>query len=64
MKQKYFALTALVIPIMFIPLAYALDESQPNRIMFTNVNVFDGKSESLNMNTNVLVENNLIKSIG
>jgi imidazolonepropionase-like amidohydrolase len=32
--------------------------------MFTNVNVFDGVSETLNMNTTVLVEGNLIKSVG
>ncbi len=41
-------------------LAYAQDETQPNRIMFTNINVIDEKSQSLDMNTNVLVENNLI----
>ena len=44
--------------------AFAQDEEQPNRILFTNVNVFDGVSESLQNNTNVLVEDNLIKSIG
>ena len=43
---------------------FAQEEEQPNRVMFTNVNVFDGVSETLDMNTNVLVENNLIKSIG
>ena len=44
--------------------AFAQDEEEPKRIMFTNVNVFNGVSETLEMNTNVLVENNLIKSIG
>ena len=39
-------------------------EEQPNRILFTNVNVFDGVNDSLDMNTNVLVEGNLIKSVG
>jgi hypothetical protein len=47
MKQIKFALTAVVIAIMFIPLAYAQDEQEPKRIMFTNVNVFDGVIESL-----------------
>ena len=44
--------------------SFAQDEEQPNRILFTNVNVFDGVSDSLQNNTNVLVEGNLIKSIG
>ena len=44
--------------------AHAQDESQPNRVMFTNVNVFDGVSESLEMNTNVLVEDNLVAAVG
>jgi imidazolonepropionase-like amidohydrolase len=33
------------------------------QILITNVNVFDGKSEQLAMNQNVLVEENLIKQI-
>jgi len=45
-------------------LAIAQEEKAPKRIMFANVNVFDGVSETLDMNTNVLVENNLIKSVG
>jgi imidazolonepropionase-like amidohydrolase len=42
----------------------AQDEQEPKRVMFTNVNVFDGVNETLDMNTNVLIEDNLIKSIG
>ena len=42
----------------------AQESEEPNRILFTNVNVFDGISESLSMNTNVLVENNLIAAVG
>ena len=34
-----------------------------DRILITNVNVFDGKSERLLKGANVLVENNLIKTI-
>ena len=44
--------------------AASAEEEQPTRVLFTNVNVFDGVSESLDMNTTVLVENNLIKNIG
>jgi len=40
------------------------EEESPNRILFTNVNVFDGVSDSLDLDTNVLVENNLIVSVG
>ena len=46
----------------FAAAAFAQDE--PKQTLFINVNVFDGKSESLAMNQRVLVENNLIKSIG
>jgi len=43
---------------------FAQDAADPYRILFTNVNVFDGVSESLEMNTNVLVEDNLIAAVG
>jgi imidazolonepropionase-like amidohydrolase len=36
---------------------------EPVKILFKNVNIFDGKSESLHKSMNVLVEDNLIKSI-
>jgi imidazolonepropionase-like amidohydrolase len=44
--------------------AFAQEPVQPNQIMFTNVNVFDGISETLDMNTNVLVEDNMIAAVG
>ena len=44
--------------------AQETEQEEPKRIMFTNVNVFDGVSETLNMNSSVLVEGNLIKSVG
>jgi len=47
-----------------ISVVSAQDTEQPNRILFTNVNVFDGVNDSLAMNTNVLVEDNLIASVG
>ena len=43
---------------------FAQNEEEPNRILFTNVNVYDGVGSSLDMNTNVLVEGNLIKDVG
>ena len=42
--------------------AIAQDEA-PKQTLFTNVNVFDGKSEFLRMGVDVLVEGNVIKSI-
>jgi imidazolonepropionase-like amidohydrolase len=38
-------------------------EEQPAQILFTNVNIFDGKSEKLKTGMNVLVEDNLIKTV-
>jgi imidazolonepropionase-like amidohydrolase len=64
MNQIKSVLSAIVYAIMLTPLAYAQNDAQPNRIMFTNVNVFDGVSKSLKMNTNVLVEGNLIAAVG
>ena len=43
---------------------FAEGDDQPNRIIFTNVNVWDGVSESLAPNSSVLVENNLITAVG
>jgi imidazolonepropionase-like amidohydrolase len=45
---------------------FANDEAQPlpMQILFKNVNIFDGKSDTLAMGQNVLVEGNLIKQIG
>jgi len=54
----------LAIVLMTAGFATASEEVAPVQILFTNVNIFDGKSETLNMNANVLVENNLIKRIG
>ena len=39
-------------------------EKKPIHILFTNVNVFDGFSDKLQMKTRVLVENNFIKEVG
>ena len=43
---------------------FAQEDEQPNRIIFTNVNVWDGVSGSLATNSSVLVEDNLIAAVG
>ena len=69
--MKYFRkslLSALAITAAMIcsPVTMAQDEAEPepSRILFTNVNVFDGVTDGLDMNTSVLIEGNLIKSVG
>ncbi|CUH48995.1 putative chlorohydrolase/aminohydrolase [Ruegeria atlantica] len=41
----------------------AQDGEDPRQVLFTNVNIFDGVSETLIENGSVLVEGNLIKSV-
>ena len=56
------ALAALLLVLGFIP-AIA-EEGKPERqILFTNVNVFDGKTDGLAREMNVLVEGNLIEKV-
>ncbi|MGI9523528.1 MAG: amidohydrolase family protein [Hyphomicrobiaceae bacterium] len=43
--------------------AFAAEEAQ-SQILFTNCNIFDGRSDKLTLNHRVLVEGNLIKTIG
>ncbi len=40
------------------------EEQKPRQVLFTDVNVFYGKSEELQMGVNVLVEDNIITSVG
>jgi imidazolonepropionase-like amidohydrolase len=51
-----FSLFAVLIP--------AAAQEQPKQTLFINVNIFDGVSENLITGKRVLVENNLIKTIG
>ena len=48
---------------LFVGAAVAQGEPAP-QTLFTNVHVFDGVNDSLEKNTNVLIEGNLIKSVG
>jgi len=41
----------------------AADEEPVSKILFTDVNIFDGEHEKLIRNANVLIEGNLIKQI-
>lgn len=53
---------AALLSVTLVQPAIAQDESQ--QVLFTNCNVFDGVSESLAEGRNVLVEGNLIATIG
>ena len=44
--------------------AGATEEKKPVRILFTNVNIFDGFSDRLAKGMSVLVEGNHIKEVG
>ena len=44
--------------------AQAKEKEKVTQVLIKNVNIFDGKNEKLAKGMNVLVENNLIKSIG
>ena len=41
----------------------AAQEEEPNRVLFTNVNMWDGRAEALASNMNVLVEGNMIAQV-
>ena len=60
--KRVFAGLSLAAFIMVSSFAIAQEEA-PKQVLFTNVNVFDGHSDELAENMNVLVENNLIKQI-
>jgi imidazolonepropionase-like amidohydrolase len=62
MTTKFLTTICAGITIVFSPISFAQDEA-PKQTLFTNVNVFDGYAEELQLGMNVLVENNLIKQI-
>ena len=45
-------------------MAAAPGTATPTQTLFKNVNIFDGKNDTLAMGQDVLVEGNLIKQIG
>jgi imidazolonepropionase-like amidohydrolase len=59
-----FYLAGLCIWALVQPPPALSQEQKPNQILFTNVNIFDGKSDELAEGMSVLVEANYIKEVG
>ena len=53
----------LVLLISLVGLASASAQDAPSRVLFTNVNVFDGVTDGLQEGMSVLIEGNLIAEI-
>ncbi|MCP4386051.1 MAG: amidohydrolase family protein [Hyphomicrobiales bacterium] len=53
-----------VAALLFMPSSVAQEPEQLPQTLFTNVNVWDGTSDGLSENQRVLVEGNLVKTIG
>jgi len=49
--------------VLFASQALAAEEKKPTQVLFTNVNIFDGKSDKLANGMSVLVEGNHIKQL-
>ena len=66
-KNKIFStlltITALVVATA-LPQAQAQEKKEPNQILITNVNVWDGRSDAVKMGIDVLIEGNLVKLVG
>ena len=62
-KQRRLRSGTILGAILALALTPALAQDAPTRILFTNVNVFDGTSDTLSGPTNVLVEGTTIKQI-
>ena len=62
--KKRLLAVSLTAALLFAASAAAQDEKPTPQVLFTNVNIFDGKSDTLAEDMNVLVEGNLIKQIG
>ncbi len=61
--KKSLMAASLTATLMFAASAAAQEEKPKPQILFTNVNVFDGKSDTLAEGMSVLVEGNLIKKV-
>ena len=60
---RFLSLTASIAVLAGFPVLAVSADEKP-LVLITNVNVFDGKSDELAMNSNVLIEGNLIKEVG
>ncbi len=63
MSKKFYIGTVAALA-LFSTATLAQDEKKPQQVLFTNCNIFDGKADKLANGKNVLVEDNLIKTIG
>lgn len=63
MKKLSCLLLGVILGLVLTSPVIAADVKAAPKTLFTNVNVFDGKSEKLMANANVLVEGNLIKQV-
>jgi imidazolonepropionase-like amidohydrolase len=59
-------IVCILIGLLLIPSvsSQAEEQSKGKQVLFTNINIFDGQSDNLVMDQDVLVEDNLIKQIG
>ncbi|MFB3056833.1 MAG: hypothetical protein ACE1ZQ_06680 [Ignavibacteriaceae bacterium] len=63
MLNKKFSLIVAGILILFAAqFSFSQETEEPTKILFTNVNVWDGTGEKV-ISADVLVENNLIKQV-
>ncbi|MCP4256194.1 MAG: amidohydrolase family protein [Planctomycetes bacterium] len=60
--KKVFMIAIAVM--LMASVAMAEEIEKPTQVLFTNVNIFDGKTDGLKKGMSVLVEGNLIKKIG
>ena len=59
---KLLAIAALVVALA-LPQAQAQEKEEPNQILITNVNVWDGNASALQNDMNVLIKANKVESI-
>jgi len=68
MKRKRLFFTIMVASALAValalPQAQAQEKKEPNQILITNVNVWDGRSDTVKKGVDVLIEGNLIKLVG
>ena len=63
MKSKNFLIALLAVIVCISGFAQAAEQPTPRLTLISNVNIFDGKTETLQKDMHVLVEGNLIKQI-
>jgi imidazolonepropionase-like amidohydrolase len=64
LKNSWLTVAALILGVVMVSTALAQDDTSPDGpILFTNVNVFDGVSDKLIKNANVVVTGNIITAV-